>query len=99
MQARVDWVLIVFGTQVIKKKRPVRSVFPDYLSVSYDWFQYISIALNLAYSKNKPYKTLQYCVKDMLNFNFSEKGLGLVFPPHYVYDFSRKMLLMLHSIN
>ena len=35
----------------------------------------------------------------MLNFNFSEKGLGLVSPPHFVYDFSRKMFLMLHSIN
>ena len=30
MQACVDWVLIIFGTQVIKKKRPVRPVFPDY---------------------------------------------------------------------
>ena len=39
MQARVDWVLIIFGTQVIKKKRPVRPVFPDYLSVSYDYDQ------------------------------------------------------------
>ena len=37
MQACVDWVLIVFGAQVIKKKRPVRSVFPDYLSISYDY--------------------------------------------------------------
>ena len=37
MQARVDWVLIIFGTQVIKKKRSVRPVFPDYLSVSYDY--------------------------------------------------------------
>ena len=37
MQARIDWVLIIFGTQVIKKKRPVRPVFPDYLSVSYDY--------------------------------------------------------------
>ena len=37
MQARVDWVLIIFGTQVIKKKRPVRLVFPDYLFVSYDY--------------------------------------------------------------
>ena len=35
----------------------------------------------------------------MLNFNFSEKGLGLVSPPHFMYDFSRKMFLMLHSIN
>ena len=28
--------LIIFGTQVIRRKRPVRPVFPDYLSVSYD---------------------------------------------------------------
>ena len=26
----------------------------------------------------------------MLNFNFSEKGLGLVSQPHFVYDFSKK---------
>ena len=39
MQARVDWVLIIFGTQVIKKTRPVRPVFPDYLSVFYDYGQ------------------------------------------------------------
>ena len=37
MQAHVDWVLIIFGTQVIKKKRPIRPVFPDYLSVSCDY--------------------------------------------------------------
>ena len=49
-------------------------------------FQYISIALNLAYNKNKLYKTLDYWSRDMLNFNFSEKGLGLVSPSHFVYD-------------
>ena len=54
-------------------------------------FQYISIALNLPYNKNKLYKTLDYWSRDMLNFNFSEKGLGLVSPPYFVYDFSRKM--------
>ena len=37
MQTCVDWVLITFGTQVIHKKRLVRPVFPDYLSVSYDY--------------------------------------------------------------
>ena len=37
MQARVDWVLIILGTQVIKKKQPVWPVFPDYLSVSYEY--------------------------------------------------------------
>ena len=35
----------------------------------------------------------------MPNFNFSEKDLGLVFPPHFVDDFSRKNFLMLYSIN
>ena len=35
----------------------------------------------------------------MLNFNFPEKGVGLVFLLHFVYDFSRKMFLMLYSIN
>ena len=35
----------------------------------------------------------------MLNFDFLEKGLGLASLPHFVFDFSRKMFLMLHSIN
>ena len=35
----------------------------------------------------------------MLNFNFWEKGLGLVSPPHSAYDFSRKMFFMLPPIN
>ena len=35
----------------------------------------------------------------MRNINLSEKGLGLVSPPHLVYDFSRKNFLMLHSVN
>ena len=26
-------------------------------------------------------------IRDVLNFNFSEKGLGLVSPPHFAYDF------------
>ena len=39
------------------------------------YFQYISIALNLPCNKNKLYKTSDYQFKDMLNFNFSGKGL------------------------
>ena len=34
----------------------------------------------------------------MLNLDFLEKGLGIVFPPHFVYDFSKEMFLMLYSI-
>ena len=51
MQARVDWVLIIFGTQVIKKIRPVWPVFPDYLSLSYDYdFHYITF---FSFNQNK----------------------------------------------
>ena len=35
----------------------------------------------------------------MLNFSFPEKGLGLVSPPYFVHDFSRKIFLMLFSNN
>ena len=48
---------------------------------------------------NKIYKTLEYWSRDMLNFDFLEKGLGIVFLTHFVYDFSRKMFLVLCSIN
>ena len=34
----------------------------------------------------------------MLNFDILEKGLGIVSPPHFVYDFPRKVFLMLYSI-
>ena len=35
----------------------------------------------------------------MLNFDILEKGLEIVSTPHFVNDFSRKMILMLYSIN
>ena len=35
----------------------------------------------------------------MLNFDFLDKGLGIVAPAHFVYDFSTKMFLMFYSIN
>ena len=67
------------------------------------------MVLNLAYNKNKLYKTLDFIKlyetldisRDMLNFDFLEKGLGIVSPPHFLYDFSRKnlMFLMLYYIN
>ena len=55
--------------------------------------------LKLGYNKNKLYKYLDYSSRDMLNFNFSEKGMGLVSPSHFVDDFSKKMALILYSIN
>ena len=35
----------------------------------------------------------------MLNFEFLEKGLGMVSPSHSLYDFPIKIFLTLHSIN
>ena len=35
----------------------------------------------------------------MLNLDFSDKGLGIVPPSHFVYDFSIKMFFMLYSVN
>ena len=35
----------------------------------------------------------------MFNFDFLDKGLGIVSPAHFVYDFSTKMFLMLYSTN
>ena len=35
----------------------------------------------------------------MFNFDFLVKGLEIVSPPHFMYDFSRKMFLMLYSID
>ena len=67
------------------------------------WFQYIMVVLDL----DVHYKSVQYKLhkisdcwfRDMLNFDFLKKDLGLVSLPHFVYDFSRKMFLMLYSIN
>ena len=35
----------------------------------------------------------------MLNFDFLDKGLEIVSPAHFVYDFLTKMFPMLHFIN
>ena len=62
-------------------------------------FHYISIALRLAYHRNKLFKTLHYWSRDMFNFDFLDKGLGIVALTHFVYDFSTKIFLTLYSIN
>ena len=47
----------------------------------------------------KLYATLDCGSRDMLNFDFLEKGLRIVSPPLFVYCFSIKMFLMLYCIN
>ena len=66
-------------------------------SVAY--FQYNLIVLNVAYKENKLFTTSDHCSKYMLNFDFVEKGVGIVSTPHLVCDFSRKMFHLLYSIN
>ena len=44
-------------------------------------------SLNLAYNLSK---ILGYWSRDMLDFHFLEKGVGIVSPLHFVYDFSKK---------
>ena len=53
-----------------------------------------SIVLNLAYNKNKLYENLEYWSRDILNFDFLENGLEIVFPPHSVYGFSGNKLFI-----
>ena len=57
------------------------------------------IVLNLTYNKNKLYKNLDYWYRDILNVDFLENSLGIVSSPCFVYDFSRKVFLLLCSIN
>ena len=59
----------------------------------------ISIAFNFAYDKTKLYKFLDNCSKDILNFKVLEKDLGILSPPNFVYELSRKVFIMLYSIN
>ena len=56
----------------------------------------VYLALNSTYNKHKLYKTFDYWSRHMLNF--LEKSLGIVFQPHFVHDFSRKMFLIFYEL-
>ena len=43
--------------------------------------------------------TLNYWSRDLLNFGVLKMDLEIVSPPHFLYDFSRKMFLVLYSFN
>ena len=49
--------------------------------------------------KNKLYKVSRCWSRYMLNFDFFENGLRLVFPPCFVHDILKKMFLVLCCIN
>ena len=69
---------------VLLKKLYIKSKWSSTL------FHYISIALKLTYNRNKLFKTFHYWSRDMINFEFLEKGLGIVSPAHFVNDFSKQ---------
>ena len=70
----------------------LKSFVLEKCKLSAGWFHYISIALKVAYNRNN-------WSRDMLNFDFLDKSLGVNSPAHFVYDFSTKMFLMLYSSN
>ena len=53
----------------------------------------------LTYNESKLYKISDCWSRDMLSIDFFEKVLGLVLPPHIVCNISRKIFLMLRSVN
>ena len=53
-------------------------------------FNIFRLSLTWTYNKNKLYQTSDWLSQDILIFDFLEKGLGLVSPPHFEYDFSEK---------
>ena len=44
----------------------------------------MSIALKLAYDRNKLFKTLHYWFRDLLSFDFLDKGLRIVSLAYFV---------------
>ena len=48
---------------------------------------------------SKLYKNLDNWDRDTLNFGFLGERLGKVSPPHFVYDFSRKLFFLSYPIN
>ena len=74
----------------------LKKVKASVLHVSFKIFRCPSI---WTYNKNKMYKNSYCWSRYMLNFDSLEKGLGLISPQHFGYDFSRKMFFMSYSIN
>ena len=56
------------------------------------------MVFNLADNENKLHKTLDYWLRDKLNFDILEQGLGIVSPPYFGYNFSGKMFLLTDQI-
>ena len=51
----MDWILIIFGTHVIKKNWPVLLTFPDYLSVSYEYQAICNLIISSDFANQNAY--------------------------------------------
>ena len=92
--------LIKFNKKNIFRKKWRRETSSRLLILFYKKALYEAKAIPLSLvSIHFDRAALGYWSRDMLNFDFSEKGLGLVSPTHFVYDFSRKLFPTLYSIN
>ena len=80
--------LIEYNKKICRKlhkeisSRPLFVFYKNFIWSKRKWskayFQYISIALNSAYNKNKLYKALGYWSRDLLNFDILENVRGIV---------------------
>ena len=59
-------------------------------------FQYPSTSHTIKINCIKPETIDQLTIRDILNFNFSEKGLAVVSASQFAHGFSRQMIFMLH---
>ena len=83
----------IFPQKLCRKWGRETSSRPPFIfkkSLKWGESQYISKALNLANHINKLHKTLDYWSRDVLNFNFPVKGLGLVYLTHICMVFQEK---------
>ena len=53
----------------------------------------------LGHTVKTNYGTSDCSAIDILSFDFSEKGLRLVFLTHFAHEFSRKTFVILYSID
>ena len=71
-----------------------RPLFVFHLSFDICWW-----TLTWTYNKCKLYRISDCWFRDILNFDFLWKDLGLASPPHSVYNLWRKIFFILYCIN
>ena len=73
-QACMDWVQVIFGTSVIKKKQTVWPVFSDYLSGFYDYGKMNSLNYYFQYDDYETFHLFLYIELNEPASLMKEKG-------------------------